>query len=117
MSECILIAIVGAIINMILALLIPCLLKDTQTPILVNIKKVYATHKQVIITSSVIVFVTIYLALKVTPQLGFSFDNEISLNPIDSSNDMENILKSMHMPRQMQMPNTNGFRIVNLSRL
>ncbi len=106
MSECILIAIVGAIINMILALIIPCILKDTHMPILTNIKKVYDTHKQVIITSSVIVFITIYLALKVTPQLGFSFDNEISLNP---SNNMEDLLRSM--------PNSNGFKVINLSRL
>ena len=62
MSECILIALVGALINMILALIIPCLLKDTHQPILVNIKKVYNTHRQVLITSSVIVFITIYLA-------------------------------------------------------
>jgi hypothetical protein len=109
MSECILIAIVGAIINMLLALLIPCLLKDSKTPILLNIKKVYATHKQVIITSSVIVFITIYLALKISPHLGFSFDNDISLNPMDSPNEIQNILKSM--------PSNNGFRVVNLSRL
>jgi len=114
MSECIIIAIVGAIINMILALIIPCLLKDTHQPILVNIKKVYAAHKQVIITSSVIVFITIYLALKITPELGFSFNNEISLNPrnmnlpLNSRTNIESLFNS---------PPNNGFRIVNLSRL
>ena len=114
------IAIVGAIINMILALIIPCLLKNTQMPILENIKKVYATHKQVIITSSLIVFITIYLALKVTPQLGLSFDNDTPLNlpnrmptfrmPSNKmpSNDIEKILRSM--------PN-NDFKVINLSRL
>ena len=51
MSECILIALVGALINMILSLIIPCLLKDSQQPILVNIKKVYNSHRQVIITA------------------------------------------------------------------
>ena len=52
MSECIIIAIVGALINMILSLIIPCLLKNTQQPILVSIKKVYAAHKQSIIIST-----------------------------------------------------------------
>lgn len=87
MSECILIALVGAIINMIFALLIPCLLKNTQQPILVNIKKVYDTHKQVIITSSVIVFVTIYLALKITPELSVGFNSDEDLVNQDDSID------------------------------
>ena len=127
MSECIIIAIVGALINMVLALIIPCLLKNTNQPILVNIKKVYAAHKQVIITSTIIVFITIYLALKLTPQLGFSFDNEISLNPINEldmpelsrlplrnemvqTNEMDKLFNSFSN-------NKNGFKIINLSRL
>ena len=116
MSEGIIIAIIGALINMILALIIPCLIKNTQQPILVNIKKVYATHKQVIITSSVIVFITIYLALKLTPALGFSFDNEISLNPINMDYSLRNTRNNMDDFFNAS-PNTNGFRIVNLSRL
>jgi len=84
MSECLIIALVGALINMILSLVVPCIIKDSQVPILVNIKKVYTTHKQTIITSSVIVFITIYLALKLTPTLGFSMDNDMSLNPFDN---------------------------------
>jgi hypothetical protein len=108
MSECIMIAIVGALINMILALIIPCLIKNTEQPLLVNIKKVYSTHKQVIITSSVIVFITIYLALKLTPELGFSFKNEMSLN--HRSNNLYSSLSDNSL-------SNNGFRIVNLSRL
>ena len=106
------IALVGALINMVLTLIIPCFLKNTQQPILLNIKKVYAAHKQVIITSSVIVFITIYLALKITPELGFSFNNQISLNPKNmdySGNSLEDLFRSP--------TNNNGFRIVNLSRL
>lgn len=129
MSECILIAIVGAFINMLLTLLIPCLLKNTKLPILTNIKSVYAAHKQSIITSSIIVFITIYLALKITPELNFSFDNKISLNPtydlpnedlgnmfntkrpVESNESLESLFNSM------RVPNTNGFRIINLSKL
>jgi hypothetical protein len=124
MSECVIIAIVGALINMILSLLIPCLFKNTQQPILVSIKKVYAAHKQSIIISTIIVFITIYLALKLTPELGFSFDNDISLNP----RNMDYSLNSrsglglddfFSQPTNAFKPptNTSGFRIVNLSRL
>jgi len=84
MSECLIIAFVGALINMLLSLIVPCIIKDSQMPILVNIKKVYTTHKQTIITSSVIVFVTIYLALKLSPTLGFNMDNDISMNPFEN---------------------------------
>jgi len=115
MSECILIALVGALINMVLALIIPCLIKDTNQPILVNIKKVYNTHRQVIITSSVIIFITIYLALKLTPELGFSFNNQISLNP---RSDLSNILSPRSDLNSLFNPMTNnGYRLVNLSKL
>ena len=130
MSECVIIAVVGALINMVLALIIPCLLKNTNQPLLLNIKKVYATHKQVIITSSVIVFITIYLALKLTPQLGFSFNNSISLNPIDDSDDITGMLGMSDMSRMSMRPrnnmdnlfnslsnNRNGLKIINLSKL
>ena len=119
MSECVIIAVVGALINVILALLIPSLLKNSKEPILVNIKKVYDVHKQVIITSSVIVFVTIYLALKLSPQLGFSFDNDMSLNPVD---DYSSVSKYSFSPRNSDdlfnnLSNGNGFKIINLSKL
>lgn len=123
MSECVIIAIVGALINMLLALIIPCLIKDTKQPLLVNIKKVYATHKQVIITSSVIVFITIYLALKLTPQLGFSFDNDISLNPMDEFGETPSMSPLMSRGNRMDdlfnsfSNNRNGFKIINLSKL
>jgi hypothetical protein len=94
MSEHILIAFIGAVINMLLALIIPCLLKNSQTPLLVNIKKVYETHKQVIITSSVIIFITIYLALKLTPELGISFDDFDDFNNFDN---FDNLQKSNNL--------------------
>ena len=125
MSECVIIAIVGALINMVLALIIPCLLKNTKQPILANIKKVYTTHKQVIITSSVIVFITIYLALKLTPQLGFSFNNEISLNPINETDELSSISRVSFSPQPSKLDNLinslssngKGFKVINLSQL
>lgn len=116
MSECVLIALVGAFINMILALIIPCLLNNTKQPILESIKKVYASHKQSIITSSVIVFITIYLAVKITPQLDFSFDNKISLNPIYESPSPTPYLKHDGF-NSMGPMDSSKFRIINLSRL
>ena len=112
MSECILIAIVGAFINMILALFIPCLLNNTKMPIFTNIKKVYATHKQAIITSSVIVFVTIYLALKITPQLGLSLNNNNTYENSSRDSDINSMFNSIGTT-----PDRNSIRVINLSNL
>jgi len=121
MSECILIALVGAIINMILALIIPSLIKDTNVPILDNIKKVYATHKQVIITSSIIVFITILLALKFTPYLGLSFENKMSLhssNDFDNLDNLDNLFNSRpsmnHRSSMNSGIDSNRLRVINL---
>jgi len=113
MSDCIMIAVVGALINMVLALFIPCLLKNNKQPMLENIKKVYATHKQVIFTSSVIVFITIYLAIKLTPELDFSFSNKLSLNPTyeSPSESISSLLNTIGSQDR------NNFRIINLAKL
>ena len=70
----IVIAIIGGLINMILSLLIPSLLKNTTIPLFTKINTIYNTNKQLIITSSIIVAITIYIALTVGP----SVDNIIS---------------------------------------
>lgn len=57
------IAFLAAVINMILSLIVPSLLKNNNYPLLTNIKTIYETHKQLIITSSIIVGVTTYIAL------------------------------------------------------
>jgi phosphotransferase system glucose/maltose/N-acetylglucosamine-specific IIC component len=68
------IALVGALLNMLLSVTIPCLIKKTEQPFLTEVKKVFETNRQVILTSSLIVALTIYLALKVTQEIhsGFS---------------------------------------------
>ena len=63
----IIIAIFGGLINMILSLIIPTLLKDSKQSFLSNINTIYTTNKQLIITSSLIVCLTIYIALSVEP--------------------------------------------------
>jgi len=63
------IAILGGLIHMILSLIIPSLLKDTHLPILTKIYTVYNTNKQLIITSSIIIALTIYITLSVGPSI------------------------------------------------
>lgn len=69
------IALVGTLINMALAVTVPCLLKTTNQPFLQQVKQVYETDRQLILTSSLIVGITIYLALKFAGEFQSSFTN------------------------------------------
>lgn len=63
------IALVGALVNMVLSVIVPCLLKKSDQSFLVDIKKVFQTNREVIFASSLIVAITIYLALTISPEL------------------------------------------------
>ena len=77
------IALVSALVNMILSVIIPCALKKTEQPFLKDLQKVFSTNREVIIASSLIVAITVYLALKVAPEieLAFSDDNNFGFSP------------------------------------
>lgn len=83
MDPHIFVALVGGLLNMALSVTVPCLVKKTQQPFLQDVKKVFEVNRQVIITSSLIVALTIYLALKIAPELDLSL-NEMGLN-LDTS--------------------------------
>ena len=64
-------AIVGAIVNVVLSTIIPCLLKRTQNrkgSLLTEIKLAFMVHRHILITSSVITAVAVYLAVKMEPE-------------------------------------------------
>jgi len=63
------IAVLGGLINMILSLIIPYILRDVKQPFLNEINTIYKTYRQLIITSSLIVALTIYVTLSVGPNL------------------------------------------------
>lgn len=69
MDPHIFIAIVGAVINMILSVTVPCILKKTNQPMLNEAKQVFELNRQVILTSSLVIALTIYLTLKVAEEI------------------------------------------------
>jgi hypothetical protein len=77
------IALVGALVNMVLSVIIPCLLRKSDQSFLVDIKKVFQTNREVIFASSLIVAITIYLALTISPELQAltESNNDDSLGP------------------------------------
>ncbi len=87
MDPHIFIALVGALLNMSLSVTVPCVLKKTDQPFLTQVKKVFETNRQVILTSSLIVALTIYLALKVSPDVQPLFTSLTGLDLTSSASE------------------------------
>lgn len=64
-----LISVVGALLNALLSATVPCLIKKSDLPLLVNVRTVFAANRQVIVTSSVLVGVIIFISLNVAPDV------------------------------------------------
>jgi hypothetical protein len=80
MDNHILIACTGALLNMVLSVSVPYLIGKSKQPFLKDIKEVYNLHRQLIVTSSLIVALIIYLALKITPETTPNLHELASLN-------------------------------------
>ena len=63
------IVLAAMLVNLILSLVVPCLFKDMNQSFLTQVKQVFNTNKQLILTSTIIVGITTYLALQMYPIL------------------------------------------------
>jgi len=86
MDSHIFIALVGGLVNMALSVIVPCLVKKSNQPFLNDVKKVFELNRQVIITSSLIVALTIYIALKIAPDFYNSFNQITGFSDSSSIN-------------------------------
>jgi predicted MFS family arabinose efflux permease len=68
-------ALVGVIITMILSVLVPCYLKNTQEPLLVKVRNVFQVNKQQIVVSSLIVGIIIYVSSSISPNVERMLNN------------------------------------------
>lgn len=91
MDTAIFIAIVGALINLILSSTVPIVTKDVKLSLIEEIKQVYKTHGNLILASTIIVFVTIYLSLRFTPYINTKLSEITGLNLISSENQVANL--------------------------
>lgn len=64
------IAVIAALINLCLSILVPCALKKTDLPLLTEVKKMLNQHREMLLTSSLLVGVIVYLALQAAPVIG-----------------------------------------------
>jgi hypothetical protein len=84
------VALLGALINLILASTVPVLVKDVKQPFVEQIKEVYKTHGNLIMASTLIVFVTIYLSLRFTPYVSLGL-SEMGFNVLSPTNQVSNL--------------------------
>lgn len=108
MDPHIFVALVGGLLNMALSVTVPCLIKKTEQPFLQDVKKVFEVNRQVIITSSLIVALTIYLALKIAPELDLG---EMGLN-LDTSSGSELGRVPVIVTREIPPQLTNLLRLM-----
>jgi len=99
MDSHIVIAVVGALVYMGLSTSMPCMLNEQKQPFLKEVKNVFVTNRQTIVISSLIVAITIYLALKITPSIVDSLDR-LS----DDDNNSGNLINLAKLSRSGQMP-------------
>jgi hypothetical protein len=67
MHEHIFVAVIAALVNLLLSVLVPCALKKSDQPLLTEVKRMFGQHREMLLTSSVLVGVIVFLALQAAP--------------------------------------------------
>jgi len=68
MDEKIFIALIASLVNLILSILVPCALKNSKN-IFPHIRIMLESHRRELLTSSLIVFVIVYISLSIAPEI------------------------------------------------
>jgi hypothetical protein len=63
------IAVVAALVNLVLSLIVPMLFKNTNQPMLLQIKQNYLNNRHTLTISTIIVFVFVYFSLIISPTI------------------------------------------------
>jgi len=67
LNEHFMIALVAAALNFLLSMVLPSLLKDSKLPFAEEIKKNYECNKEVMLVSSLLTVIFVYVSLQITP--------------------------------------------------
>ena len=107
MEEHLLIAIIAALINVLLSIVVPPLLKKTQLPFAEEVRKSYECNKQYILVSSALIIAFVYMSLKVTPWVNSNFLGNIaeikSVNPVNLATQMKQLYPQGGYPQMMSV--------------
>jgi hypothetical protein len=82
------IALVAAALNFLLSMFLPSLLKDSKLPYADEIKKNYECNKEVMLVSSLLTVVFVYVSLQITPWVSSTVFSRLS--GLNSTNQLIN---------------------------
>jgi hypothetical protein len=61
------VAIVASLVNLLLSLLVPPVFKNTNIPFISQVRKTYECNREVLLVSTIMVLIFVYVSLKITP--------------------------------------------------
>ena len=88
------IAFIAVLLNIFLSIIIPCLLKESDQSFLNDFKKIFNTNKGLILANNIILFLIVYITLKIAPSLNTGF-SEMTGIPM-SNGSMDNNYNIRH---------------------
>lgn len=71
----IVISLIAALVNCLFSLLVPCMLNKTNNELLDNIREFFDIHKNMLLTSSLVTGLMVYMSLKAVPSDSMAFLN------------------------------------------
>lgn len=78
MYKHLIVAIIAAMINIMLSVILPFILQDSTLPFAAQIRKNYSCNREVIMVSSVLVILFVYISLGITPWIETNVFSQIS---------------------------------------
>lgn len=70
---------------MVLSITIPCMIKNNKEPVLTNVKKIFDANKAALLTSTIIIIITIYIACKINNNIDLSYFNNNDYTDFDNN--------------------------------
>jgi hypothetical protein len=78
MKNHLMIAVVAAAVNYLLSMVLPPLLKNTKLPYAEEIKQNYECNKDIMLVSSLLTIVFVFIALQITPWVSTQFYSNLA---------------------------------------
>ena len=114
MHSCLFIAVVGVAVYMLMVTVVPCIINNSKKPLLEQIKTVLKTNRELLLATSLIVGVTIFIAVKVAHQVEPTIMEWIDNLNSDSSSDQGTVKFVIHDQALLPPQLRNLLRLSNL---
>ena len=103
-----LVSITAGFLNMLLSISIPCLIKNVKKPFMVKVKTVFNNNKKLILTSSLLISILVFIALTITDELNNVFVN-YNNSKLDNTYDSSELFYSVDTKALLQSTDDEMF--------